>query len=54
MTKHGAAQLQAELLYLADKSLLTTIVKPISPENEAWRITAPGRDFLALRNPENP
>ncbi len=41
------AGLRAELQYLADKDLLAAIPKTISPENEAWRITAEGRDFLA-------
>jgi hypothetical protein len=48
-----AAQLEAELLYLADKSLIAAVAKPVSPENGAWRITAPGRDFLALRSRED-
>ena len=42
-----AAGLRAELQYLADKGFLAAIPKTISPENEAWRITAEGRDFLA-------
>lgn len=45
--------LEAELLYLADKGFLVAVEKPISPENQAWRITAAGRDFLAVRNLEN-
>jgi len=40
-------QLRAELIYLADKGLVAALPKVISPENEAWRITAAGRDFLA-------
>jgi hypothetical protein len=47
-----AAQLRAELQYLTDKSLLTAVPKTISPENSAWRITAAGRDFLAMQNPD--
>ena len=39
--------LKAELIYLADKGLVAKLPKVISPENEAWRITASGRDFLA-------
>jgi hypothetical protein len=39
------------LQYLVDKSLLTAVTKTISPENPAWRITAAGRDFLALQVP---
>ncbi len=46
-------QLRAELVYLSDKSLLTTVNKQISPENSAWRATAAGRDFLATQNQEN-
>jgi hypothetical protein len=46
------AQLRAELQYLADKGLLTQLPKLISPENEAWRITAAGRDLLATQQPE--
>ncbi len=46
----SADHLRAELLYLADKAFLVPIAKPISPENQAWRITAAGRDFLATQN----
>ena len=38
---------RAELLYLADKGLVAPVSKLVSPENEAWRITAAGRDFTA-------
>lgn len=41
--------LDAELLYLADKGLMASVNKPVSPENRAWRITAAGRDLLAER-----
>lgn len=44
-------QLEAELIYLRDKGLITLVPKEISPENAAWRITAAGRDFLALQLP---
>lgn len=37
----------SELTYLADKGLLESKSKMVSPENRAWRITAKGRDFLA-------
>jgi hypothetical protein len=40
-------ELQTELAYLEEKGLLAALPKLISPENEAWRITAAGRDFLA-------
>jgi hypothetical protein len=43
----SAEQLRSELVYLADKGLVAALPKVISPENEAWRITAAGRDFLA-------
>lgn len=46
----SADRLRVELLYLADKSFLVLVAKPISPENQAWRITANGRDFLAAQN----
>jgi hypothetical protein len=48
-----AAQLRGELQYLADKSLIATVSKTISPENTAWRVTAAGRDFLAAQNPNH-
>ena len=38
---------RAELMYLADKGLVVSVEKRISPENEAWRITAEGRDLMA-------
>lgn len=38
---------QAELLYLADKGLVMTVQKSISPEMSAWRIRAAGRDEYA-------
>lgn len=37
-----------ELRYLEDKGLVAPLAKAISPENPAWRITADGRDFLAV------
>jgi hypothetical protein len=46
------ALLRAEIIYLADKSFLIAVPKLISPENEAWRITAAGRDFLATQKLE--
>jgi hypothetical protein len=36
-----------ELQYLADKGMVATVNKSISPENLCWRITAAGRDFIA-------
>lgn len=42
------AELAVELDYLLDKGLLALKEKFISPENRAWRITAAGRDFIAL------
>jgi hypothetical protein len=37
----------AELQYLEDKGLITQVLKGISPNNRAWRITAAGQDFIA-------
>ena len=39
-----------EIQYLEDKGHLVEVLKGISPENRAWRITAQGRDFLAGRS----
>jgi hypothetical protein len=36
-----------EIEYLEDKGLIVSVMKTISPENRAWRITAAGRDFIA-------
>ena len=43
-----ADSVAAELQYLADKKLAEPVDKLISPENRAWRITAAGRDHIAL------
>lgn len=40
--------IRRELQYLADKKLAVMVGKIISPENACWRITADGRDYLAL------
>lgn len=37
----------AELQYLMDKGLVSSMAKDISPELAHWRITATGRDWLA-------
>ena len=37
----------AELAYLSDKGLVTSMAKVVSPELAHWRITATGRDWLA-------
>lgn len=42
-------QIQTELDYLAEKQLLAEVQKVLSPESRLWRITAAGRDFLAMR-----
>lgn len=42
------AELTVELEYLLDKGLVALKDKVISPENRAWRLTAAGRDFIAL------
>ena len=39
--------LNAELLYLEDKRLVSEVLKGISRENRAFRITADGRDMLS-------
>ena len=41
-------EVATEILYLADKQHVALVVKTISPENRAWRITADGRDYLAI------
>ena len=46
------AALQNELIYLADKLLVKQIDKLLSPEVEAWRITAAGRDYFAQNDPD--
>lgn len=43
----GAEFAAAELRYLQDKGLVKMLSKAISPENQTWRITAAGRDWLA-------
>lgn len=42
-------QVEAELQYLEDKHLVAEVLKGISPENRAWRISAEGRDCVAAR-----
>ncbi len=45
--KLEAEQVQVELGYLEDKALVAEVLKGISPENRAWRITSEGMDFVA-------
>ncbi|HVY70798.1 MAG TPA: hypothetical protein VHH73_12780 [Verrucomicrobiae bacterium] len=45
-------EVDAELQYLADKGYAIEVMKDLSPENRAWRITATGRDFYAQLAPE--
>lgn len=45
--EHTEAEIVAELQYLADKALVASVAKTLSPENRRWRITAAGRDLLA-------
>jgi hypothetical protein len=40
-------ELELEILYLADKQLLTSEKGAVSPELKHWRTTAQGRDCLA-------
>jgi len=44
------AEVGEEIAYLADKELVADLRKVLSPENRAWRITAAGRDHLALND----
>ena len=43
----GADFAAGELRYLEDKGFVRPPPKAISPENQTWRITAAGRDWLA-------
>ncbi len=43
----GAEVASTELRYLEDKGFVKAPSKAISPENQTWRITASGRDWLA-------
>ena len=43
----GAELASSELRYLQDKGFVSVPSKAISPENQTWRITAAGRDWLA-------
>jgi len=43
-----ADEITAELAYLIDKGFVAVEAKAISPENREWKITAAGRDFLAM------
>lgn len=44
--------LDAALEYLAGKELIYEVLKGISPENRAWKITAKGTDFVAQQTGE--
>jgi hypothetical protein len=46
--KLTADEVDAEILYLEDKGFIAQPQKQVSPELRAWRITAAGRDFLAM------
>jgi predicted transcriptional regulator len=52
MTNQQREQVRREMEYLAEKGLLASVEKEVSPENSAWRITAKGRDFLAMQQQE--
>jgi len=43
----GGEFASGELRYLEDKGFVRPPAKAISPENQTWRITAAGRDWLA-------
>jgi hypothetical protein len=51
-TRLEAEQLEREIIYLADKQLLTSANGPVSPELKHWRTTATGRDTLAQQGME--
>jgi hypothetical protein len=44
----SAKEVEVELDYLKGKTYLDEIPKALSPENRLWRISAGGRDFLAM------
>lgn len=41
-------EIRAELTYLQDKGMAAPVAKALSIENAKWRITADGRDHLAM------
>jgi len=43
-------ELEAQLQYLAGKSLVEEALKGVHPENRCWRITSEGVDFVACRS----
>ena len=43
----GAELASTELRFLQHKGFVTAPAQEISPENQTWRITAAGRDWLA-------
>ncbi|HEU0011085.1 MAG TPA: hypothetical protein VFT34_14810 [Verrucomicrobiae bacterium] len=43
----GAQLAATEMRYLQDKGFVSVLSKAISPENQTWRITSAGRDWLA-------
>lgn len=45
-------ELTAALQYLEGKKLIYEVLKGISPENQAWKITAEGTDFVAQQTGE--
>lgn len=47
-TRPTADTIHIELNYLRDKQMAEPVDKKISPEVSAWRITADGRDWLAM------
>lgn len=44
-----SATLQNELLYLEDRTLITTAPHPLDPSLPRYRLTATGRDYLATQ-----
>lgn len=50
--KLDAETIALEVQYLTDKNLLTVENKIVSPENQFFRTTADGRDYLASQGEE--
>lgn len=43
-------EILAELQYLVEKGFIELCAKPLSPENKLWKITAAGRDYMAVNS----
>ncbi len=51
-SKITAEQVSLEVEYLKDKKLLVDQIRMVSPENQIYRTTADGRDYLATQGQE--